>query len=183
MIGLIPKVLTDLIIEQAGEDTLKRIFKQANLPTDKTYQMNQYYSDEEWRTLYETTLTILKINEEQATKLYAEQFCQFATQTFPTWFKMAKNSREFLLLQPNIHNSFSSALVNPEQRQQINDKFFVEATENEVITHYKSPNQLCQLYIALGNWIINYYGDKAEISETKCLKRGDDKCEIHVKWL
>ena len=29
---------------------------------------------------------------------------------------------------------------------------------------------------------VNYYQDETTITEKKCLKLGDDECEIHIRW-
>ena len=101
---------------------------------------------------------------------------------WPMWFKMAKNAREFLVRQPKIHNGFATSQQDPALRSAIDDKFEVEERNGELVVHYRSPNQLCGLYMALARWIINHYGDNAVVEEASCAKNGASQCEIHVRW-
>ncbi len=182
MVGLIQKILIDMILGIGGEDALKKIKHAADVPLDKTFQINTVYSDEEWQRLFAATLKVLKLTPEQAEITYGEYFGKDATQRFPTWFKMSKNSYEFLSIQPKIHNCFASSVLDSESRKAINDKFRIEQFPNQLITHYRSPNKLCSLYIVLAKWILNYYHDVALIEEKKCMKSGQDECEIHIQW-
>ncbi len=182
MIGIIPRILTDMVREQCGEDTLQHIFKAANIPSNRTYHNSHYYDDSEWQSFYEQTKKTLELDEEQTSKAYADAFLSYVLKTFPTWFDMANNSYDFLALQPTIHNSFASGLVDSEKRKAAIDKFSIEKKTKHLITHYRSPNKLCSTYIALAKSVIKHYGDEAEITETKCLKNGDAECELHVKW-
>lgn len=182
MIGLIPKVLIDLILNQSNPQTLQNILMDSGLPADQVFAINRSYPDEDWRRLFSNTLSTLNINEQQACELYADAFFNTAIELFPNWFKMASNSYDFLQMQPKIHNSFASGLSDSHQRQQTNDKFQIEVQPNHIITHYQSPNQLCTLYISLAQRLAQLYGDTVDIEHSRCLKNGDKECTIHVYW-
>lgn len=182
MIGLIPHVLSNLIVEHRDQHTLRHIYQNIDLEPNHQFAINQYYQDELWQSFLSETLKTLHISEQQAYTLFAESFIQHVTSMFPTWFTMADNSFEFLQLQPKIHNSFASGLIDPTLRQQCTDKFQIEIHDRHVITHYKSTNQLCQLYICLAHRLAEHYGDQITIEEAQCQKHGDEECEIHVRW-
>lgn len=172
-----------MIKNVADENVLKEIMQTADVPVDKTFQINQVYSDEEWQRLFAATLKVLKITPEQAYDVYAEQFCKDALQRFPSWFQMSKNSYEFLLIQPTIHNCFATGVANKADRAAINDKFVVDKLPpNKIITHYRSANNHCGLYKSLAKWVINHYNDEAVIEEKQCKLTGSPECEIHVQW-
>jgi hypothetical protein len=95
---------------------------------------------------------------------------------------MSRTARAFLERQPAIHNSFATGARDPATRKAIADKFDMEKRAGELVVHYRSPNRLCGLYIALAGWIIRHYGEQAQITETRCMKRGDPACEVHVRW-
>lgn len=182
VVGLIQNILMNMIKGISDEQKLAEIKKLAGVPLDKEFQINMVYSDEEWKRLYQSTLKILNVSAEQADEIYAGYFLKEALRLFPTWFKMSKNSYEFLLIQPTIHNCFATGVVDKESRDAINDKFRVEKFDNKIITHYKSPNGHCNLYKELAKSVINHYGDEASIEERKCAKLGEEGCEIHIEW-
>ncbi|WED41988.1 heme NO-binding domain-containing protein [Legionella cardiaca] len=182
MIGLIQKILLNMVHSIKGEEGVTQLKKLAQVPQDKNFQINNVYTDEEWQRLLTAALDLLQLNQEEIEALYADYFCNDVIVRFPTWFQMSKNSYEFLSIQPTIHNCFATGCADAVARQAVNEKFKLEQLPNKLITHYRSPNKLCGLYKALAQWVIHYYKDEANIEEKKCIKLGDDECEIHVNW-
>jgi hypothetical protein len=182
MVGLIFKVLIDLVKTAGGDDAVNKIKLKAEVPPDREYMLNAVYDDAEWRRLVGATCEVLGITAEQAEQAYADFFFKDALARWRMWFQMSKNSREFLLRQPAIHNSLASGVNEEAQRNAIADKFHIEATEGGIVTHYRSGNGHCGLYKALARCIIKHYGDEATIEERRCARRGAEECEIHVQW-
>jgi hypothetical protein len=58
---------------------------------------------------------------------------------------MSRTSREFLERQPTIHNCFATGVRDSEARRAVTDKFRIEKLDQEIVTHYRSPNQLCSM--------------------------------------
>ena len=182
MVGLVQKILMDLIEERAGADAVAEVKRRAEVPADRVFRMDEVYDDAEWRRMFSAACAVLDITPEQAEEAYADIFLEDAQRRWPVWFTMSKNARDFLLRQPAIHNGFATGVRNAESRKAITDKFDVQENGQELIVHYRSPNKLCGLYIKLAERIINYYGDKATVKETRCSKNGDAECEIRVLW-
>lgn len=183
MVGLVQKLLFDLIEASAGREALSEVKHRAQVPEDKVFHIGEVYDDDEWRRLFTATCEVLNITPEQAEEVYADFFLKDGLKRWPTWFQMSKNSREFLERQPAIHNSFATGLQDPAARCAMNDKFRLEKSEAELVVHYRSPNRHCGLYKALARWIMKYYGDSGTIEESCCLKKGDPECEIHIRWV
>jgi hypothetical protein len=53
---------------------------------------------------------------------------------------------------------------------------------NKLITHYRSPNRHCHLYVSLAGEVLRLYGEEATIEQVKCVKRDDPECEIWITW-
>jgi len=183
MVGIIPKILLNLVGSLAGHEAECKVLKQAGLPGDHVFRLSEVYSDEQWKLLLKASCDCLKISESEALKAYAEAFGQDALARWPKWFAMSKNSKEFLFRQPKLHNYFASGVQDPEARKAITDKFSVEESgSSALITHYHSPNQLCELYVNLGEWVIRHYQDRGTINHKQCMKLGAPECEIHLRW-
>ena len=182
MIGLIQKILLDLVEEKAGPEAVTAIKRAAGVPPDRIFRLGEVYSDTEWQNLLSATCRVLGGNEEQVMELYADVFGRDALIRFSKWFEMSANSREFLERQITIHNVFASGVRDPDSRKAVVDKFHIETFDDKIVTHYRSPNKLCSLYKALARWMFKFYGDEAVIEETRCMHRGDEECEIHVIW-
>jgi Haem-NO-binding len=182
MVGLIQKILLDLVEERAGPEAVRDVKRSAGVPLDRIFRLGEVYSDMEWQNLLSASCRVLGANEEQVMELYADVFGRDALVRFSKWFEMSANSREFLERQITIHNVFASGVVDPNSRKAVVDKFRIETFEDKIVTHYCSPNKLCSLYKALARWMFNHYADDAVIEETKCMHRGDEECEIYVIW-
>ncbi len=182
MVGLIQKLLLDMVEARAGAQAVAEVRRRAGVPPDRVFRISEPYPDEEWRRLLRAACDVLSCGEEEALDAFAEVFGRDALSRFPRWFAMSKSSREFLERQVTIHNVFASGVRDAEARRAVVDKFRIEKHEREIVTHYRSPNRLCALYKSLARWMFRHYGDEATIDEPRCMHRGDDECEIHVTW-
>lgn len=180
MIGLVHKLLANCITESYGSAMWTNILENAGLDKSRTFRLDTIYDDVEWRKLFNTCYETLGLSEENAYKIFARYFFQDTLKRFPTFYQMSKNSYEFLIKQPKIHNSFYSGAANEGQAY---DKFRLkQVNEKKLITYYHSSNKHCMLYKALATLVIDHYHDEATITETQCMCNGDDLCEIHIDW-
>jgi hypothetical protein len=182
MVGLIQKLLLDLVEEKAGLEAVAEVKRRASVPPDRIFRIGEVYSDEEWQRLLRAACEVLGGSEADVMDAYAEVFGRDALSRFRKWFEMSANSRDFLERQIIIHNVFASGVRDPEARKAVVDKFRIEKRKDEIVTHYRSPNRLCSLYKSLARWMFRHYGDQASIEEPKCMLRGDEECELHVIW-
>lgn len=182
MVGLIQKLLLDMVESANGPEGVRELKRRAGVPEDQIYRMDEVYSDEECMRLLAAACEVLQVSQAEAEVAYADFFFNDAKKRWPMWFKMSKNSREFLQRQPAIHNGFATSFEDLELRKGINDKFSMVGTESSLVVTYRSPNQLCGLFKTLAQWIIDYYEDEATFEEKSCMKNGDPECEIHIHW-
>ncbi|RYZ75648.1 MAG: hypothetical protein EOP05_07265 [Proteobacteria bacterium] len=183
MMGLIQKTMIDLVEAKGGLQAVKLVRTRAQLPDDRVFRIGDVYPDEEFQRLLQATCDVLGVEKQKVFDEFAGHFFKDATVRFGKWFDLAKNSHQFFIFQTTIHNTFASGVVDPDQRQAVQDKMSIDQiSDRYLITHYKSPNQLCGLYRSLGNWIASYYGDTIVITEKKCLHEGDEECEMHIEW-
>ena len=182
MLGLIPKVLIELVTNTYGTETALEIKRGAGCVSDLEFRINEVYDDELWLKLVMATTEVLNCTAEQLEEEYARYFLKDAQQRWPAWFKMSKTAREFLERHPAVHNNFADAVRDSYARERIKDKFRIEKLNDRIITHYCSPNRHCHLYISLAQEVLKLYDEQAVIEELKCMKRGDEECEIWITW-
>ena len=182
MLGLIPKILMDLVNNVYGAEAASEIRRRANCAQDLEFRINEVYDDELWRNLLVASTEVLQVPSETLEEAYAGYFLKDAQKRWPAWFKMSKNAREFLERHPAVHNNFADGVRDPASRDLIRDKFRLEKLENKIITHYRSPNRHCHLYVSLANEVLKLYDEDASIEQVKCVKRGDEECEIWISW-
>ena len=182
MIGLIPRVLLDLITAAGGPTAAAEVRRRAGVSPEKRLAMSDIYDDAQWRRLFAATCEVLNVSQSQAEDLFAEHFLADALKRWPVWFQMSASARQLLERQPSIHNSLAAGLHDPRVRKSTADKFRIEKRDRELIAHYRSPNELCGLYKALARRVLTHYGERATVEETQCMKEGAGECVIHIRW-
>ena len=160
MLGLIPKILIDLVTTEHGAQSALEIRRRA-LCEDLDFRINEVYDDELWRRLVVATTQVLDCSGESLEEQYARYFLKDAQRRWPVWFQMSKTAREFLERHPAVHNNFADAVRDANSRELIKDKFRIEKLDNRLITHYRSPNQHCHLYVSLAREVLGLYGEDA----------------------
>lgn len=181
MLGLIPKVLFDLVTTAHGAEAASEVRRRSGCD-DVEFRINEVYDDATWRRVVVTTTEVLGCSGEELEEEYAKYFLKDAQKRWPVWFEMSKSARQFLERHPSVHNNFADAVRDPASRDLIKDKFRIEKLENKLITHYRSPNQHCHLYVSLAREVLALYREHATIEEPKCIKLGDPECEIWITW-
>lgn len=183
MLGLVYRLLFKMVADKGGPEAVARVRAQAGVDEARVYRMNEPYPDDEWQRIFAAACDVLDVAPGKAEKLFAECFFADAYARFPKWFEMCKTARELLELQPVIHNGFATGLQAPAERHKVIDKFRVDAQDDRIVTHYRSPNKLCGFYVALVERVLAHYGERAEITMLKSLKKGDDESEIAIRFL
>lgn len=180
MIGLVQKVLVDLVREAGGEPALQAMFDRAGVLRDWYFRIDTPYPDEEFLRLFEACGEVLELSRDELMEAYADAFSRDTLARFPAFFRMARDSREFLRRQPTIHNTFATGLVDPEERRRVRDKFSVEdRPDGSIVTTYRSKNGLHAFYVALARRVVEHYGDEASFDVTAA---GPNTWRIHVRW-
>jgi hypothetical protein len=176
VLGYPLKLVLNLIESRYGRAGVIETLAEAGLPANTEFRFNVPYADGDAQRLSVAAFRRIPLED------VAEAFFRDTLVRFPTWFAMCQTSREFLELQPDIHNAFAQGLRQREQRDAVTDKFRLEKLADELVVHYRSPNRLCDLYKAIAHHVFKHYEDTATIHETKCMKRGDAECELRVRW-
>ncbi|HPF39600.1 MAG TPA: heme NO-binding domain-containing protein [Phycisphaerae bacterium] len=182
MVGLIHTILLDMIQRQAGADAATDIRRMAKVDPQIDFRIDENYDDAEFLRLLVATCERLGLTQDQAEQAFARAFYEDSVRRWPTWFQLSKSAREFLKRQPAIHNGFATGVSDSSARAGIRDKFRLEERPDRIVVHYKSPNRLCGVYVALAQEILEHYGESARIEHPRCLRGDDPSCEIHVIW-
>ncbi len=183
MVGVIHQLFFAFVEKTFGPAALAEVKRRAGLPAGQDYRMDAAYSDEEWRRILAAAVELSGLDAEKAELAFA-RFCgDELSVRMAGFFRSCSSTKDFLKLQPTIHNMMASSVQDPAAKKQITDKFRLEELPGETVTHYTSPNRHCTLYRGLAEWVAEYYKEKIEIKEPRCQKRGDPECEIRVRHL
>jgi hypothetical protein len=177
VLGYPLRLLLNAIEDRHGPEAVAQTLADAGISADRVYRLNEPYPDSEAQRLTAAASRYLSLDD------IAEAFFQDTIVRFPTWFEMCKTSREFLEMQPEIHNTFAHGLQRPEERDAVREKFRLEKLADELVVHYRSPNGLCDMYKAIAERVFRHYREQATIDEPNCMKRGDSECQLRIRWI
>lgn len=182
MIGVIPHLLFDFVEKNWGAEGLQELKARARMAADKTIRLDTYYPEEEWQRLFEAAVALTHLQPEYLEQAFGRYCVEDLVLRFPGFFEGAVCARDMIRRQPLIHNFIAASVQDPVSRRAVLDKFRLEETPDETIVHYVSPNRLCDFYRGLAQGAAERFGEVLTITETRCMKRGDEECELHVRY-
>jgi hypothetical protein len=182
MIGVINSLLFEFVEEKWGADQLQLLNVELGFQPDFRFRQHRVYDDAEWGRIYEKTIAFLGQDRDQ----FEWEFGFFSGDKLITLHHNlvadCQSARDVILRQPRIHHGIADAVANPKEHQGIIRKFRLEENGSTVIMHYRSPNQMCTFYRSLATFVAQYHGETVTIDELRCMKRGDDECELHLDF-
>jgi Heme NO binding. len=183
MIGLIQKLVLQMVEEIGGPEALLEVKRRTSLPEEFEFRIDTDYDNEQMQQILENACAVLQVSEEAALSAFADYFLRDAQNRFPVFIAQARTSRELLIHQTTIHNMLGSGLRNAEKLKAINDKFQVIKHDNgDLEVLYRSPNQWCTLYRKLAEAVAELYQENMTLSTIQCRKRGDQHCAFLIHW-
>lgn len=163
MLGIIPHTVDQYLRGRVSPETREAILVRGGFSETQTFRIDTDYNDEACCALVaaiaaETGTTIENVFDE-----IAAFFVEWAERTFPGFFMAAPDTRAFLMLQPEIHNSLACGLRSSGQRK-VADKFRAVALPDGIRMHYRSSNRLGYFYCALARSLAARRGEVAQIN-------------------
>lgn len=163
MLGIIPHTVDQYLRGCVPPTVREAILVRAGFPEGQRFRLDTEYSDGASCALIEAIAVETGTTTKSVFNQVAAFFIDWAERTFPGFFAAAPDTRSFLLLQPEIHNSLACGLRSSGQRT-VADKFRVVALPDGLRVYYRSPNRLAYFYCALARCLAARRGEVAEIS-------------------
>jgi hypothetical protein len=147
---------------------------------EPVYLMSEAYDDERFFGLVRRACEEQQVDSDEL----LHDLGVFTAQTtfarlYPAFFAIAGSARPFLLtIEERIHELVRATIPDarpPELRVS-------ELGESAVRIEYTSPRRLCVLLEGLVQGTAAHYGERAEIAQPECMKRGDRACLFDVEF-
>lgn len=181
MIGWVPYLLSAFLEEAAGPAIRREILAEAGFSPDESFRIDTSYADAQCRRILDAACARLGMSEEAAFEAFAPFFLKNSREMFPGFFARRPNVRDFLLHQPEVHNTLAAGLQKG-QRDHVAAKFRVEPTSGGVRVFYCSENRLAGLYAAVARRLGEEFGQPTHI-RYEAGGPGDSECIMIVQVL
>lgn len=183
MIGIIQKTLTECLLQAGGDDLRRAVFREAGVPEDRIFRMDQNYPDDEMGRLIEATKRLTGLDGNAVDAVFAQTFVRLVKQVFPQFMAMSAHSEDLVRLQARIHALIGAGLRSKAERDATTDKFHLEEDgQHRIVVRYRSHLQLCGLYRQLVQAMADEFGDTVDISTVRCRRKGAETCAFRVGW-
>jgi hypothetical protein len=168
LIGIIHKVLHDLLIEIGGQELVNRINRRGKIDLG-SFRIVDSQKDHEFALLVPIVIEETGLKRSEVMDAFSVAFINYAESLFPEFFRMSSDARDFLIRQPKIHASLAAGLDSDHERASVRQKFQVTGLDDGALDiTYESESRLCDLYQSLAHQLAERYGDRLDISVMRC---------------
>jgi hypothetical protein len=145
------------------------------------FLLSESYGDERFSELVERACDATGRNRDELEHAFGVYTAQstFAG-LYPAFFDVARSARNFLLgVETRIHELVRATIPKAAPpRLSVSER-----GEDGVSIVYTSPRHLCVLLAGLTEGTARHYGERAEIEERTCMRRGDAACAFDVRFV
>ena len=177
MKGIIFNLVEEVVTDRYGEDTWDLLLDAAGL--DGSYTSLGSYPDEELFRLVAAASAALGVPADDVVRQLGEGAIPLLVERFPAFFENFTSAQGFLLTLNDI--------IHPEVRKlypgaEVPDFDFDTPEDGVLLIGYRSQRRLCALAEGFILGAASHYGEHVEVSQSRCLLRGDDQCLIRCAF-
>lgn len=175
MKGIIFNLLEQVISQEHGADTWDVLLETASL--DGVYTSLGNYPDAQLIKLVHATSATLKQSPKDVLRLFGARAIPLLAAKYPMFFEGHVSARTFLLTLNDV--------IHPEVRKlypgaDVPDFSYKADGNHTLVMMYSSRRRLCALAEGLIVGSAEHYGERVEISQSKCMHRGDERCVFEI---
>lgn len=177
MKGIVFNLLEQVVLDEHGEDTWDALLEAAGV--DGAYTAVGNYSHEELAALVKAASEALAQPADDVVRWFGSKALPLLAQRYPAFFEGHTSTRTFLLtlndvIHPEVRKLFPGSYA-PE--------FDFDASQNDVLAlGYNSHRNLCAFGEGLIQGAAEHYGERVDVEQALCTKRGDAKCVFMCRF-
>jgi hypothetical protein len=175
--GIVFNLLETVVVREHGDEVWELLLEQAGL--DGVYTSIGSYDDRELVALVGVASEHLGVGSEEVIRWFGRSALPLLADHYPQLFTPHRNTRSFLLTLNSI--------IHPEVRKlypgAVTPEFEFDASSPEVLVMgYESPRKLCAFAEGLIHGAADHYGERAFIDQPACMRRGDQRCQLQIRF-
>jgi hypothetical protein len=178
MKGVIFNLAERIVVAEHGEDAWDDLLDDAGL--SGAYTSLGSYDDSDLTALAAAAATKLGLTSDEVVRWLGCSAIPLFAEAYPHFFTPHESARTFVLtlndiIHPEVRKLYPGAGVPVFEFQQAGH-------DAPLAMGYRSPRRLCSFAEGLIEGAGNHYGEQLGISQSRCMKRGDDHCSIEIAF-
>src|SRR5688572_5252312 len=176
MKGIVFNLFEELIRHDHGEEAWDDLLRAASI--DGAFTSLGSYDDEEFERLVQTAALAYECSDADMLRWLGRRSMVLLADRYPQFFLGASSTGAFLqtlndIIHPEVRKLYPGADV---------PVFDFEATGPDALRMgYRSSRRLCHLAEGFIQGTADWYRETAEVRQSTCVRRGDDKCVFEVR--
>lgn len=171
--GIVFNILQQVISDEHGERVWDDVLDAAG--SRGVYTAVGSYPDDELTALVAAAAGMLGVSPDDLVREFGRKAIPHFAELYPQFFAPHSSTRSFVLtlnkvIHPEVRKLFPGADVPTFE--------FSTPDERTVELAYVSKRRLCAFAEGLTLGAAEHYGETVEMTQTSCMKRGDDRCVL-----
>jgi hypothetical protein len=177
MKGIVFNLLEQVVVDAHGEDAWEDLLDDASL--EGVYTSLGSYADEDLLSLVGAASEMLDLPADDIVRWFGRSSIPHFAERYPQLFEPHERTRSFVLTLNNI--------IHPEVRKlypgaTVPDFEFDASSPDGLVMGYDSPRKMCAFAEGLLHGAADHFGEVAEIEQPECMKRGDARCLLSIRF-
>ena len=175
--GIVFNLLEHVAVDRYGEDAWDDILARSKLVG--AYTSLGSYPDDQFRRLIDAASAALDLPADDVIRWFGRSAIPLLAETYPALFTPHSQTLEFLLtlndiIHPEVRKLYPGADV-PEFQMDVGD-------DGSLTIGYGSRRKLCAFAEGLIQGAADHYTERVVIEQPRCMRRGDETCQIRVAF-
>lgn len=179
MKGIINKGVQELVTSQFGNDIWESVKKRADCD-EPFFSASQDYPDELTTDLVSAASVVTGVPFDTLLVEFGKRWLRnTGAQAYPHLVQLAgTTARAFLLNIDKVHQHATRSIANARPPRFTYD----ELSDGRLRIHYRSERRLCLVLEGLILGVGLTFGERLEVVEIACMKKGDAVCTMEVTF-
>lgn len=177
MKGIVFNLLEQVVTDAHGEDVWEDLLDEAGV--DGAYTSLGSYADEDMLRLVAAASETLDLPPDEIVRWFGRSAIPHFAKRYPALFDAHESARPFVLTLNSI--------IHPEVRKlypgaTVPDFDFEPSSPDGLLMGYGSPRKMCSFAEGLLEGAADHFGEVVEIEQPECMKRGDERCLLSIRF-
>jgi Haem-NO-binding len=173
--GIVFNLMEEVVVRDHGEEIWERVLVVSG--AHGAYTSLGSYPDDEFMSLVAAASEMLGRGEQEVVRWFGREALPLLADRYPDFFEPHTSTKPFLLtlnriIHPEVRKLYPGADV---------PNFEFGESNGSLTMSYSSGRRLCAFGEGLVEGAAAHYGETVEISQPRCMRRGDASCEFEIE--